>query len=147
MGQGTCPFPISADSLVGLNSQAHIQHGVIFWNGKLDVAALVFHHEHLAAQSFDERRVIGAYEALRERRRVRATIHARTEHLRRLRIPEHAAVGGSHNATIFDHFERVNRRRSDNRAIGVERAFERVDGMRDELWGASDLSSQNGCGE
>ncbi len=89
----------------------------------------------LAAQSFDERRVIGAYEAFRERRRVRATIHARTEHLRRLRVPEHAAVGGSHNATIFDHFERVDRRRGDNRAIGVERAFERVDGMRDKLWG------------
>ena len=66
---------------------------------------------------------------------MRATIHARTEHLRRLRVPEHAAIGGSHDATVFDHFERVNRRRGDNRAIGVERAFERVDGMRDELRG------------
>ena len=66
---------------------------------------------------------------------MRATIHARTEHLRRLRVPEHAAIGGSHNATVFDHFERVNRRRGDNRAIGVERAFECVDGMRDKLWG------------
>ncbi len=46
MGQGTCPCPISADSLVGLNPQTHVQHGVIFWNGKLDVAALAFHHEH-----------------------------------------------------------------------------------------------------
>ena len=66
---------------------------------------------------------------------MRATIHARTEHLRRLRIPEHAAIGGSHDATVFDHFERVNRRRGDNRAIGVERTLQRVDGMRDELRG------------
>lgn len=55
MGQGICPCPtISIDQLIGLNSQAHVQHGVIFRNGKLDVAALAFHHEHLAAQSFDE---------------------------------------------------------------------------------------------
>lgn len=64
MGQRTCPYPISTDQLVGLNAQAHVQHGVIFRNGKLDVAALAFHNEHLAAQSFDERRVIGAHEAL-----------------------------------------------------------------------------------
>ena len=64
---------------------------------------------------------------------MRAAVDAGAEHLRRLRVPEHATVGRAHDHAVLHHLERVNGRMRHHGPVAVDVALERGDGVRDEV--------------
>ena len=66
-----------------LGVQKHSPNGtgekhIVLGHRKLNVVALPFHDQHFAAKPLDERRVVGAHEAVGERRGMGAPVNAGT---------------------------------------------------------------------
>ena len=64
---------------------------------------------------------------------MRTAVDARTEHLRGLRVPEHATVGRADDDAVFHHFQRIDGGMGHHGAVGVDVALEGGDGMGDQV--------------